>query len=483
MLRKIWKILWISVLSFIVFIIVLAVLVSIFVPEPPPIEYKTVDWTRTPDEQGLKVGDWIKAQGHLGGFIGASKVFKGDLNELPNIDPLSGQYFLVNLQGTVKVVELNYDENTGDVIVASTEDRSPLNHRIFSISIEDIPNHAQQSVIKQLNLLQLHKLESITEIIVTGRISEIPSPYEFKGYPPQYRLLLDNEGSTLEVTATSKTIDSAIQGAVTSLPPPINYKTIDWTLTPEGQGLKFGDWIEARGRLRMMIGASGPTIGKLRDLPDIDPLSGQYLLRRFDNYIKVFEVKYFGKQRTVRIKPTASNSKITGVRLDLIPNHAQQSIIKQLNLLKLHDMEHITDIIIRGQIAQMIPMNDKSNDFIISLDNEAYTFEQTATPEEIVRAMEQAKANAAAVMKEFKQLKSQFIGEQHWNTMEFVQSRMHNPKSFKHVRTTFTTNEAEKYRIIKMTYRGTNLYNAIVTNTIRVKVDMDGNVIEVLSDR
>ena len=77
MLRKLWKILWISTLSFIAFVIIVATLVHIFVPEeelkkasapetvepaepePPPVEYKPVDWTLTPEEQGLAVGDWI----------------------------------------------------------------------------------------------------------------------------------------------------------------------------------------------------------------------------------------------------------------------------------------------------------------------------------------------------------------------------------------------------------------------------------------
>ena len=106
MLRKLWKILWIGTLGSIAFIVIVAVLVSIFVPEeelektsastktaappeppleeqvtelpPPLIEYKTVDWTRTPEEQGLKVGDWIVARGHPGGFSGALRVKKGE---------------------------------------------------------------------------------------------------------------------------------------------------------------------------------------------------------------------------------------------------------------------------------------------------------------------------------------------------------------------------------------------------------------------
>lgn len=77
-------------------------------------------------------------------------------------------------------------------------------------------------------------------------------------------------------------------------------------------------------------------------------------------------------------------------------------------------------------------------------------------------------------------LDRQFIGGKHWKSVEYVKNRMHNPKSFKHVRTTWTNRESQGFRIINMTYRGTNLYNAIVTNTIHVKVDLNGNVAGVI---
>ena len=37
--------------------------------------------------------------------------------------------------------------------------------------------------------------------------------------------------------------------------------------------------------------------------------------------------------------------------------------------------------------------------------------------------------------------------------------------------------------VYDMKYRGTNVYNAVVTHTIRVKVTLDGNVIGVVSDQ
>ena len=69
----------------------------------------------------------------------------------------------------------------------------------------------------------------------------------------------------------------------------------------------------------------------------------------------------------------------------------------------------------------------------------------------------------------------------HNKTVRYVKARMHNPKSFKHVETKYMDYAEKNYRIILMQYRGTNLFNAVVTNSISVKVDLDGNVIEVIS--
>ena len=48
---------------------------------------------------------------------------------------------------------------------------------------------------------------------------------------------------------------------------------------------------------------------------------------------------------------------------------------------------------------------------------------------------------------------------------------MYNPKSFEHVETCYKIKN--DYSIVKMTYRGTNKFNAIVTNTITAKVRIE----------
>lgn len=68
----------------------------------------------------------------------------------------------------------------------------------------------------------------------------------------------------------------------------------------------------------------------------------------------------------------------------------------------------------------------------------------------------------------------------HHKTVQYVKNRMHNPKSFEHVETGFRDYATEGYRIIVMKYRGTNLFNAVITNIISVKVNLSGDVMSEL---
>jgi hypothetical protein len=67
----------------------------------------------------------------------------------------------------------------------------------------------------------------------------------------------------------------------------------------------------------------------------------------------------------------------------------------------------------------------------------------------------------------------------HNNLVAFVKERMHNPKSFEHVETTFADGGIDYGVIVTMRYRGTNTFGAIVTNSITARVDINGNIIEI----
>jgi len=57
-----------------------------------------------------------------------------------------------------------------------------------------------------------------------------------------------------------------------------------------------------------------------------------------------------------------------------------------------------------------------------------------------------------------------------------VKSKLNNPDSFEHVSTTNFTNEYYDHYIVKMTYRATNGFNAVITNTALCNLYFDGRV-------
>lgn len=63
--------------------------------------------------------------------------------------------------------------------------------------------------------------------------------------------------------------------------------------------------------------------------------------------------------------------------------------------------------------------------------------------------------------------------------VEYVKTTMNDPDSFKHVQTEwFIRNGADRQYTVRMRYRGTNGFGAVVTEQIEVIVDQDGKIIE-----
>lgn len=67
----------------------------------------------------------------------------------------------------------------------------------------------------------------------------------------------------------------------------------------------------------------------------------------------------------------------------------------------------------------------------------------------------------------------------HYNLNRLIKQNMKDADSFKHVETVYQS--YEDYLIIKTTYKGTNSFGGVVTNSITVKSDLDGNILEVIS--
>lgn len=64
------------------------------------------------------------------------------------------------------------------------------------------------------------------------------------------------------------------------------------------------------------------------------------------------------------------------------------------------------------------------------------------------------------------------------NLVELVKKNMHNPKSFEHVETRFF-DLGDSTIVVTMTYRGTNAYGGVVTNSIKAETTLDGSIVKV----
>lgn len=62
----------------------------------------------------------------------------------------------------------------------------------------------------------------------------------------------------------------------------------------------------------------------------------------------------------------------------------------------------------------------------------------------------------------------------------YIKKRMNNPASFEHVETGFKK-DADGNLLVKTVFRGTNSFGAVVTNQVVARVDLDGNVLKIVS--
>ncbi len=61
-----------------------------------------------------------------------------------------------------------------------------------------------------------------------------------------------------------------------------------------------------------------------------------------------------------------------------------------------------------------------------------------------------------------------------------IKTTMHNPKSYEHVETRFT--DRGDHLTITTQFRGTNGFGGVVTNSVRAKVDLNGEVLSLVKD-
>jgi len=67
----------------------------------------------------------------------------------------------------------------------------------------------------------------------------------------------------------------------------------------------------------------------------------------------------------------------------------------------------------------------------------------------------------------------------HYELTKVIKDSMHDPGSYEHVETVY--GDRGDYLIVETTFRGKNVYGGVVTNIMRAKVSLDGEVLEILS--
>ncbi len=66
----------------------------------------------------------------------------------------------------------------------------------------------------------------------------------------------------------------------------------------------------------------------------------------------------------------------------------------------------------------------------------------------------------------------------HRSVTKAIKDSMNDPSSYEHVETTYW--DQGNYLIVRTTFRGKNAFGGVVKNWIKVKVDLDGNVLQVI---
>lgn len=136
--------------------------------QKPPVEPTPVIWSKTPQEQGLEVGDWITVIGHQDMFISASGTGRNGI--FTNWNWIQNDSFEINLVSNDSAVSLATDR----ISEVSGRLESPL----------------QNPTAKSANN-RLMRQETVV-LRLTGQIHQILPPHNNATYPNQWYLTLES---------------------------------------------------------------------------------------------------------------------------------------------------------------------------------------------------------------------------------------------------------------------------------------------------
>ena len=96
-----------------------------------------------------------------------------------------------------------------------------------------------------------------------------------------------------------------------------------------------------------------------------------------------------------------------------------------------------------------------------------------------IQLAKRAAKTATQIRKE--QIEQQFSNwdGSHFGLTRLIKKTMNDPSSYEHIKTVYV--DKGDYLIVRTTFRGKNKLGALVVNSVTARVDLDGNVIEIIS--
>jgi hypothetical protein len=132
------------------------------------------------------------------------------------------------------------------------------------------------------------------------------------------------------------------------------------------------------------------------------------------------------------------------------------------------------ELLRKGELKKVYIQHQKVNElFLQKMQTNATDRAVYMAEVERIRKEEAEKKRQAQIDRQF----SAWDGS-HVKLTRMIKESMNDPSSFEHVKTVYW--DMGDHLIINITFRGKNVFNATVTNTIKGKASIDGEVIEVL---
>jgi len=132
----------------------------------------------------------------------------------------------------------------------------------------------------------------------------------------------------------------------------------------------------------------------------------------------------------------------------------------------------------KAHIAEVAEARERRRLEKLKVEREAAEAARKAEAER--KARERAAAEAKRKEERKRRIETNFSGwdGSHRGLTKVIKASMNNPKSYEHVETVYW--DRGDHLIVQTTFRGTNAFGGVVTNWVKAKVDLDGNVLAVI---